>query len=168
MPRHTITGGGGLKLAVHEYGRPDGKAILLIHGFSQCHLSWVKQIQSALAEEFRLVCVDIRGHGMSEKPVAPENYTDADKWAADVHAILEGLALRKPILVGTALVVSSAACGKKDDKPNPGFTPAGSGSAAGKPVEGNDKSKAPPELATWMPKKAANATPGRNRCHAAM
>lgn len=36
---HTISGGGGLQLAVHEYGQPDGKPILLIHGLNQCHLS---------------------------------------------------------------------------------------------------------------------------------
>ena len=73
----TISGGGGLKLAVHEYGRPDGKAILLIHGFTACHLVWSKQYQSALADEFRLVCLDNRGHGMSEKPTAMEHYNRA-------------------------------------------------------------------------------------------
>src|SRR4030095_351178 len=67
MPIHTIIRGGGLQLAVPEYGQPHGKAILLIHGFSACHLGWSKQYQSPLADEFRLVCLDNRGHGMSEK-----------------------------------------------------------------------------------------------------
>jgi non-heme chloroperoxidase len=71
MSIHTITGGGGLQLAVHEYGQPHGKPILLIHGFTQCHMVWSKQYHSALADEFRLLCCDNRGHGMSAKPLGP-------------------------------------------------------------------------------------------------
>lgn len=59
------------------------------------------------------------------------------------------------LVVGSALVLSGAACSKKEDKPNPGFTPAGSGSATGKPVEGKpDDSKMPAAFAAWMPKNA--------------
>ena len=100
MPLHKITGGGALRLAVHEYGSPEGKPIVLIHGINQCSLVWQRQYRSALAEEFRFVCLDIRGHGMSEKPAAPEHYSQADLWADDVHAVLSALSLRKPILVG--------------------------------------------------------------------
>jgi non-heme chloroperoxidase len=100
MPIHTISGGGGLQLAVHEYGQPHGKPMLLIHGFSACHLAWAKQYQSPLADEFRLVCLDNRGHGMSDKPTGLEHYTQDALWADDIHAVIAGLALRKPILVG--------------------------------------------------------------------
>lgn len=100
MPIHTITGGAGLKLAVHEYGQPDGQPILFVHGFNQCSLVWSKQYQSPLADEFRLVCLDIRGHGMSEKPLAIDQYNEAESWADDVQAVITGLALHKPILVG--------------------------------------------------------------------
>lgn len=100
MPVHTITGGGGVQLAVHEYGRPEGKPIVLIHGISQCYLVWSKQYRSSLADEFRLVCPDNRGHGMSEKPEALEHYTQADLWGNDLHAVMTALALRKPILAG--------------------------------------------------------------------
>jgi non-heme chloroperoxidase len=100
MSIHTITGGGGLQLAVHEYGQPHGKPILLIHGFTQCHMVWSKQYHSALADEFRLLCCDNRGHGMSAKPLGLEHYTQDELWADDIHAIITGLALRKPILAG--------------------------------------------------------------------
>ncbi|HEX6950098.1 MAG TPA: alpha/beta hydrolase [Nitrospira sp.] len=100
MAVHNITGGGALRLAVHEYGSPEGKPIVLIHGINQCSLVWQRQYRSALAEEFRLVCLDIRGHGMSEKPTGPEHYSQADLWADDVHAVLSALSLRNPILVG--------------------------------------------------------------------
>src|SRR5712691_8998109 len=100
MPIHTMTGGRRLKLAMHDYGHSHGKPILLIHGFTQCHMVWSKQYQSALADEFRLLCIDNRGHGMSEKPLGLEHYTQDELWADDIHTIITGLALRKPILAG--------------------------------------------------------------------
>ena len=97
---HTVRGGGGLRLHVREWGKPDGPPILFIHGWSQSHLCWAKQYQSALAEEFRLVAYDLRGHGMSEAPLEPEHYTDGQLWADDVAAIIDQLRLDRPVLVG--------------------------------------------------------------------
>ena len=98
MQTHTITGGDGIQLHVVEAGNADGKAILFIHGYSQCHLAWGKQIESELAEEFRLVAMDIRGHGLSEKP--RDAYGDSQLWADDVNAVITTLGLEQPVLAG--------------------------------------------------------------------
>jgi non-heme chloroperoxidase len=100
MKVHTIEGGGGLRLHVREWGKPDGAPILFIHAWSQNHLCWAEQYDSGLAEEFRLVAYDLRGHGMSEAPLEPEHYIDAQLWADDVAAIIDQLALDRPVLVG--------------------------------------------------------------------
>jgi non-heme chloroperoxidase len=97
---HTVQGGGGLRLHVREWGKPDGPPVLFIHGLSQSHLCWARQYESALAEEFRLVAYDLRGHGMSEAPLEPEYYTDGALWADDVAAIIQQLGLEWPVLVG--------------------------------------------------------------------
>jgi non-heme chloroperoxidase len=97
---HEVRGGGGLRLHVREWGQADGPPILLIHGLSQSHLCWAKQYHSALAEEFRLVAYDLRGHGMSQAPLEPEHYADGQLWADDVAAIIEQLRLDRPVLVG--------------------------------------------------------------------
>ncbi|HWC40436.1 MAG TPA: alpha/beta hydrolase [Actinomycetota bacterium] len=97
---HTVRGGGGLRLHVREWGRPDGPPLLLIHGWSQSHLCWARQYESALAEEFRLVAYDLRGHGMSEAPPGPEHYTDGRLWADDLAAVIGELGLDRPVLVG--------------------------------------------------------------------
>jgi pimeloyl-ACP methyl ester carboxylesterase len=97
---HTVRGGGGLRLHVREWGREDGPPILFIHGLSQSHLCWARQYESALAEEFRLVAYDLRGHGMSEAPLGPEHYTNGALWADDVAAIIDQLGLERPVLVG--------------------------------------------------------------------
>jgi non-heme chloroperoxidase len=100
MKVHTVQGGGGLALHVREWGRQDGPPILFIHGWSQNHLCWAHQYESALADEFRLVAFDLRGHGMSEAPLEPEHYTDDRLWADDLAAIIEELDLARPVLVG--------------------------------------------------------------------
>jgi non-heme chloroperoxidase len=97
---HTVRGGGGLQLHVREWGTADGPPILFIHGWSQNHLCWAKQYESALADEFRLVAYDLRGHGMSEAPLEPGHYTDEKLWADDVEAIIDELRLDRPVLVG--------------------------------------------------------------------
>src|SRR5713226_7977069 len=98
MKAHTVTGGGGIQLHVEETGNPDGRPILFIHGFSQCRLAWGKQLNSDLANDFRLVAMDIRGHGLSAKP--RDAYGDAKLWADDVHAVIGVLGLDRPILSG--------------------------------------------------------------------
>lgn len=98
MTTHSIAGGNGLMLHVEETGKADGKPILFIHGFSQSGLAWSKQVHSDLAREFRLVTMDIRGHGRSEKP--PGVYGEPHLWAEDVHAVMAELDLVRPVLVG--------------------------------------------------------------------
>lgn len=100
MKIHSIVGGGGVKLHVREWGKADAPAILFIHGWSQNHLCWHKQYESGLADTFRLVAFDLRGHGMSEAPEAPEHYTQPQPWADDIAAIIDQLGLKLPILVG--------------------------------------------------------------------
>ena len=100
MKVHEVRGGGGLRLHVREWGRADGPPIVFIHGLSQSHLCWAKQYESALAEEFRLVAYDLRGHGMSQAPLEAEHYADGALWADDLAAVIEQRRLDRPVLVG--------------------------------------------------------------------
>ena len=100
MQVHTVEGGGGLRLHVREWGDPHAPAIFLIHGWSQSHLSWTHQFDGGLANEYRLVALDNRGHGMSDKPLEEEHYVDARLWADDVAAVISALDLERPVLVG--------------------------------------------------------------------
>jgi len=98
MQSHRITGGGGVQLHVVEAGNTRGRPIVFIHGFSQCRLAWSRQLDSALAEDHRLVAVDLRGHGLSDKP--PDGYGDSRLWADDIDAVIRTLRLEQPILCG--------------------------------------------------------------------
>lgn len=98
MKHHTIIGGGGTQLHLVEAGNERGRAILFIHGLSQCWLAWDRQLRSDLARKYRLVAMDMRGHGASDMPRA--GYDDARLWADDVDATIRGLELERPILCG--------------------------------------------------------------------
>jgi pimeloyl-ACP methyl ester carboxylesterase len=99
MIKHEVSGGNGVKLYVEESGNPQGQAILFIHGFSQGLACWTKQVNSELAEAYRLVCFDLRGHGKSDKPNEASAYADSKLWADDVAAVIESLNLQNPVVV---------------------------------------------------------------------
>ena len=96
---HEILGGGGLKLHAREWGNPGGPALLFIHGWSQSDLCWLNQVRGDLADTFRIVTFDLRGHGLSEKPSRPEQYADGQLWADDVAAVIDQTGLERPTLV---------------------------------------------------------------------
>lgn len=98
MQERTIIGGGGARLHLVETGNRSGQPILFVHGFSQSVLSWSAQLSSELRRRFRLVAMDLRGHGASDKP--PTGYDDSKLWADDVDAIIRELTLDQPILCG--------------------------------------------------------------------
>ena len=98
MKSHKITGGGGVQLHLVETGNPRGRPIVFIHGASQCWLQWSRQMESTLVEDHRLVALDMRGHGLSDKPRA--GYDDSKQWADDVNAVIQALNLDHPVLCG--------------------------------------------------------------------
>jgi len=55
-------------------------------------------MRSELARRYRLVAMDLRGHGASERP--GDGYRDSRLWAADVDAVIRELELDRPILCG--------------------------------------------------------------------
>lgn len=97
---HTVTGGGGIDIRVDETGNEDGQPILFVHGFSMSRLVWDRQLRSDLANDYRLVAMDVRGHGLSDKPEREDAYVDPELWAADVEAVIDELGLDHPVLVG--------------------------------------------------------------------
>jgi pimeloyl-ACP methyl ester carboxylesterase len=100
MQATNVTAPDGLNLAVQEWGNPHGPEILLIHGFNQSHLSWLRQVDDpALAANFRMITLDLRGHGSSDKPLDKERYAHA-RWGDDITAVIKACGLRRPVLVG--------------------------------------------------------------------
>jgi non-heme chloroperoxidase len=97
---HTVIGGAGQALHVREWGPTDAPPILMIHGWSGNHMCWDRQVGSSLAAKFRLVALDLRGHGMSDQPLDVDQYSNPQWWAEDIAAVLEQCHLERAVLVG--------------------------------------------------------------------
>ncbi|MEM8917393.1 MAG: alpha/beta hydrolase [Pseudomonadota bacterium] len=93
-------GGDDVPIAVTISGNPQGRPILFVHGFLASTINWKKQLHSDLGDRYKLVSVDIRGHGSSGKPANREAYTDTGLVAQDIAAALRAAEVEKPLIVG--------------------------------------------------------------------
>lgn len=55
----------GLTVSYQEWGRPDGAAVLLLHGLTSSGDSW-RHLGPVLGRHFRCIAPDARGHGESD------------------------------------------------------------------------------------------------------
>ncbi|MBD2756660.1 alpha/beta fold hydrolase [Spirosoma validum] len=60
--------------------RGTGPPLLLLHGFPQTHLMW-RDIEPLLADQFTLLCPDLRGYGRSGCPLSDSTHTPYSKRA---------------------------------------------------------------------------------------
>src|SRR5258706_1312206 len=96
-----VEGAGSTRLFVEENGDPTRPTILWIHGYCQCRLSWDRQFDNdELASQFHMVRLDLRGHGLSDKPTDPAAFQEGKIWADDIQAVISALRLNKPVLAG--------------------------------------------------------------------
>jgi 3-oxoadipate enol-lactonase len=92
----------GIELAYTDQGPdmgPTGLPIVLLHAFPLNKKMWEPQIQ-ALADRFRVITLDLRGHGESEAPLW--RYT-MEQFAADVNGLLDHLSIRQAVLAGLSM-----------------------------------------------------------------
>jgi pimeloyl-ACP methyl ester carboxylesterase len=77
-----------------------GTAILLLHGGGGCRADWDTQGYSTrLAKEFRVIPVDLRGHGESDKPRDPARYS-TEKMGQDILAVADACGADRFMLCG--------------------------------------------------------------------
>ena len=87
MAVREVIGGDGTSLVYRTFGSDDAPALVLLHGWAQSSRCWGEPVLEALAEDFRVIAVDLRGHGYSQAPEA--GYDDRDAWAGDLAAVLD-------------------------------------------------------------------------------
>jgi pimeloyl-ACP methyl ester carboxylesterase len=80
-------------LRLHYQVEGDGPPLICQHGFGDCPESWYELgYVDALKDDYRLILIDARGHGASDKPHEPEAYSFQNV-TADVVAVLDDLAI---------------------------------------------------------------------------
>jgi pimeloyl-ACP methyl ester carboxylesterase len=96
-PTDTFLTIGGLRLHLRDWGGPDTPpAILLVHGLASNARIW-DLLAPLLASNFRLVALDQRGHGVSDKP---EDGYDLATIAGDLAGAIGALGWSRPLVVG--------------------------------------------------------------------
>jgi len=83
-----------------------GPPLVLLHGSMGSSEMWrFEGYVDALRDAFRLVLVDLRGHGRSDAPHDPAAYT-IDAFVADLGAVLDALELRSAAFCGFSMGAS--------------------------------------------------------------
>lgn len=95
----------GLELAFFDEGNPAGEPVLLIHGFASSasvnwvHPGWLKTLGEA---GYRVIAIDNRGHGRSDKPHDPALY-HPPLMAGDAAALLDHLGIPQAHVMGYSM-----------------------------------------------------------------
>lgn len=90
----------GPDLNVKEFGPPEDRAIVLLHGYS-ASVEWWNRVAAALPDH-RVVAVDLVGHGGSEAPSDAESYSIRSQ-ALAVRNALDALGVRHAVMVGHSM-----------------------------------------------------------------
>ncbi len=86
-------------IAVHEHGEKDKTPLIFIHGFPYNSSMWSQQIRQ-LKEHYHCIAYDVRG--MGETPPGDGQFT-MEMFVDDLFAVIDGLDLRRPVLVGFSM-----------------------------------------------------------------
>ena len=83
--------------------RGKGPVALLIHGNSACGRVFEKQFASEMRTKFRLIAMDLPGHGSSENAINPEETYSFLGYANVAIAVLRNLGVPKASVIGWSL-----------------------------------------------------------------
>jgi pimeloyl-ACP methyl ester carboxylesterase len=96
---------GGLECHLLEWGG-DGEArrhtVLMLHGFLENAWAWEETVEAGLAGRYHVVCVDLRGHGDSDRVGVGGSYHLAD-YVADLDELIPQVTRETLSLVGHSL-----------------------------------------------------------------
>jgi len=87
----------GITIAYSDRGT--GLPIVFLHAFPLNRTMWAPQ-EEALSSQFRIVTIDLRGHGESDAPLW--SYT-LEQSADDVTVLLDQLSIREAVFVGLSM-----------------------------------------------------------------
>ena len=99
-----ITTNDGVRLALVEKG--SGRPLVLVPGWSQTARQFAAQVEG-LADRYRVLAVDMRGHGQSEKPA--HGYK-IQRLAHDLKDVLDALDLKDAAVAGHSMGSSVLWC----------------------------------------------------------
>ena len=92
----------GIRMRVAERGAENAPRIVMLHGWGASLYMWRHAMERFPALGFRTVAADLRGHGLSDKPLEPNSYS-LNSYFADLDALLDDLGGAPIVLVGQSM-----------------------------------------------------------------
>ncbi len=94
----------GVSIGVEERGSINQPSLVLLHGFTGSAASWGRHLETFASYGFRVIALDMLGHGQSDVPQDARRYT-IEQYQADILAALDALGVRKgeAILLGYSM-----------------------------------------------------------------
>ncbi len=93
------------EIGTHYVVTGSGEPVVLVHGFAQTHAAWLETpLYADLIQDHKVIAVDLRGHGDSDKPHDPTAY--GLYMQADLTDLLDHLGIDKAHFVGFSLGAS--------------------------------------------------------------
>ena len=89
----------GVTLHVAEAGPPEGRLVVLLHGFPEFWYGWRHQIDVLAAAGYRVVVPDQRGYNLSDRPGGVAAY-DIDQLALDIFGLADDVGRQTFSVVG--------------------------------------------------------------------
>jgi pimeloyl-ACP methyl ester carboxylesterase len=97
-----VTLADGVAVRVAESGSPDAPAVLLVHGWGASIYMWRDWFAPLAASGYRVVALDLPGHGLSDKP-ADEGRYRLESLVATVREVIAVAGLRRPHVVAQSM-----------------------------------------------------------------
>lgn len=89
---------GDATIVYHAAG--EGPAVVLLHPFPTNHEFWIPVVASSLAQRYRVIMPDLRGHGNSDVGEGPATMA---KHAADLASVMDHAGAGRAPLVGVSI-----------------------------------------------------------------
>ena len=88
---------------IHYTVEGQGEPVILVHGFAaNADANWrVPGITEALAKEYQVICLDNRGHGLSDKPHEQSKY--GVEFCNDIVRLMDHLKIQKAHVIGYSM-----------------------------------------------------------------
>jgi pimeloyl-ACP methyl ester carboxylesterase len=97
-----VTLGSGERARVIETGPPAGQAVLCVGGWACSVWDFHRTLPALAAAGYRAISLDLRGQGLSDKPVDDDLYT-TEALVQYVREIVDVLAIGCPVLIGHSM-----------------------------------------------------------------
>ena len=95
-----LVGEDGRRIHYRDQGAPDGPALVMVHGYSASLHTW-EPWAHMLGDEYRIITLDLPGHGLTRG--FPLEDVNTDGFVAAVHAVTRALDVDEFTLIGSSM-----------------------------------------------------------------